>query len=129
MSVSDESSDAESFGPSDVHRIEAGGRRFTIVGTAHIARESVDVVREVIERERPDCVCLEIDTQQAGEFDNTATDSAHVAMKDVLFRVQSTGRVSVTMLVCFGPRALNQCIHAAPNELSSAGTGDFENQT
>lgn len=54
----------ETFPANDVHRIEAGGRRFTIVGTAHISRESVDLVRRVIEGERPDCVCLELDAQR-----------------------------------------------------------------
>jgi pheromone shutdown-related protein TraB len=54
----------ESTQPNDVHRIDAGGRRFTVVGTAHISRESVDLVREVIEAERPDCVCLELDAQR-----------------------------------------------------------------
>ena len=40
------------------------GREFIIVGTAHISRESVDLVREVIEAERPDCVCVELDAQR-----------------------------------------------------------------
>lgn len=54
----------ESPTASDVHRIEVGGRQFVLVGTAHISRESVDLVREVIEAERPDCVCLELDPQR-----------------------------------------------------------------
>jgi pheromone shutdown-related protein TraB len=40
------------------------GREFIIVGTAHISRESADLVREVIEREHPDCVCIELDEQR-----------------------------------------------------------------
>ncbi len=48
----------------DVHRIQVDGREFILVGTAHISRESVDLVRRVIETERPDCVCLELDTQR-----------------------------------------------------------------
>jgi pheromone shutdown-related protein TraB len=40
------------------------GREFIIVGTAHISRESADLVREVIEKERPDCVCVELDAQR-----------------------------------------------------------------
>ena len=40
------------------------GREFLIVGTAHISRESADLVREVIEKERPDCVCVELDAQR-----------------------------------------------------------------
>jgi pheromone shutdown-related protein TraB len=47
-----------------VHRARVDGREFIIVGTAHISRESADLVREVIERERPDCVCVELDAQR-----------------------------------------------------------------
>jgi pheromone shutdown-related protein TraB len=49
---------------SDVHVVEVGGREFILVGTAHISQESVDLVREVIEKEEPDCVCVELDTQR-----------------------------------------------------------------
>jgi len=48
----------------DVHRTRVDGREFIIVGTAHISQESADLVREVIERERPDCVCVELDAQR-----------------------------------------------------------------
>jgi len=44
--------------------LNVGGREFLIVGTAHISRESADLVREVIEKERPDCVCVELDVQR-----------------------------------------------------------------
>ncbi len=54
----------EAASANDVHRIEVGGRHFVVVGTAHISRESVDLVREVIEAERPDRVCLELDPQR-----------------------------------------------------------------
>lgn len=46
---------------SDVSRVEVNGREFIVVGTAHISRESADLVREVIESERPDAVCIELD--------------------------------------------------------------------
>jgi pheromone shutdown-related protein TraB len=48
----------------DVHELEVDGRHFILVGTAHISRESVDLVREVIDKERPDCVCVELDAQR-----------------------------------------------------------------
>jgi len=47
--------------PSDVQIVDAHGRQFVLVGTAHISQESVELVREVIEKERPDCVCIELD--------------------------------------------------------------------
>jgi pheromone shutdown-related protein TraB len=49
---------------SDVHIIDVGEREFILIGTAHISRESADLVREVIEKERPDCVCVELDAQR-----------------------------------------------------------------
>jgi pheromone shutdown-related protein TraB len=50
--------------PPDVHVLDVGGREFILVGTAHVSRESADLVREVIEKERPDCVCIELDAQR-----------------------------------------------------------------
>jgi pheromone shutdown-related protein TraB len=50
--------------PPDVHVVVVDGREFILVGTAHVSRESADLVREVIEKERPDCVCIELDAQR-----------------------------------------------------------------
>src|SRR5262245_31326088 len=50
--------------PPDVHVLEIDGREFILVGTAHVSRESADLVREVVEKERPDCVCIELDAQR-----------------------------------------------------------------
>jgi pheromone shutdown-related protein TraB len=48
----------------DVRVLDVGGRRLYLVGTAHISQHSVDLVRQVIEREKPDCVCVELDRQR-----------------------------------------------------------------
>ena len=45
----------------DVHIIRKDGREFIVVGTAHISRESANLVREVIENEKPNVVCVELD--------------------------------------------------------------------
>jgi len=50
--------------PSDVHPLEVDGRQILVIGTAHVSQESADLVREVIEKERPDCVCVELDAQR-----------------------------------------------------------------
>jgi pheromone shutdown-related protein TraB len=52
---------AEDLVSSDVHALAVGGRDFILVGTAHISRESTDLVRRVIGEEKPDRVCLELD--------------------------------------------------------------------
>jgi pheromone shutdown-related protein TraB len=49
---------------SDVNIVRVGDREFILVGTAHISQESVDLVREVIEKEEPDRVCVELDAQR-----------------------------------------------------------------
>ncbi|PHR30102.1 MAG: conjugal transfer protein TraB [Desulfotalea sp.] len=49
---------------SDVHTITQGDRTFILVGTAHISQESVHLVQKVIEQEKPDCVCIELDDKR-----------------------------------------------------------------
>ncbi len=48
----------------DIEILELDGREFVLVGTAHISQHSVDLVRTVIEAEKPDAVCVELDAQR-----------------------------------------------------------------
>ncbi len=48
----------------DVHTISVADRTILLIGTAHVSQESVDLVREVITRENPDCVCIELDDKR-----------------------------------------------------------------
>ena len=48
----------------DVHRIQCGSKEIILVGTAHISKQSADLVRKVIAEERPDCVCVELDEKR-----------------------------------------------------------------
>jgi pheromone shutdown-related protein TraB len=50
--------------PSDVTVVEKEGRKFIVIGTAHISKESADLVRDIIESEKPDRVCIELDEQR-----------------------------------------------------------------
>lgn len=50
--------------PIDVEIAAIDGREFILVGTAHISQQSADLVRQVIAREKPDCVCVELDSQR-----------------------------------------------------------------
>lgn len=43
---------------------EGNPGKIILVGTSHIAGESVRMVREVIEREKPDCVAVELDIRR-----------------------------------------------------------------
>lgn len=44
-----------------IRKVEAAGREFILVGTAHISLESVEDVARSIREERPDRVCVELD--------------------------------------------------------------------
>ncbi len=44
-----------------ITRLQIGDREFILVGTAHISKDSVEEVREVILKEEPERVCIEID--------------------------------------------------------------------
>jgi len=43
-----------------IHRLEHQGRTVTLVGTAHVSRESAELVRQTIAAEKPDTVCVEL---------------------------------------------------------------------
>jgi len=53
--------------------LASGDTTFRIIGTAHVSARSVAEVREVIERERPDVVCVELDQQR---YDALTQDTA-----------------------------------------------------
>ncbi|PID77027.1 MAG: conjugal transfer protein TraB [Deltaproteobacteria bacterium] len=48
----------------DVHLVQVEGKKIILIGTAHISRESVELVQEVIGGEDADCVCLELDDRR-----------------------------------------------------------------
>jgi len=50
--------------PDEVRVVEVDGREIIVVGTAHVSRESAELVRRVIAEERPDRVCIELDEQR-----------------------------------------------------------------
>ena len=44
----------------NIHRLTFEDREITLIGTAHVSRESADLVTRVIEEEKPDTVCIEL---------------------------------------------------------------------
>jgi pheromone shutdown-related protein TraB len=47
--------------PDNVTRVDYRGKELILIGTAHVSPKSVEEVQEVIDRERPDSVCVELD--------------------------------------------------------------------
>lgn len=44
----------------NVYRLDLDGRELILIGTAHVSRKSVDEVKDIIENEKPDTVCVEL---------------------------------------------------------------------
>ena len=49
---------------SDIHIVHQDDREIILVGTAHVSQKSVDLVRRIIEHEKPACVCIELDEKR-----------------------------------------------------------------
>ena len=47
-----------------ITRIERNGKEYIIIGTAHVSKSSAELVKQVIEQEQPDSVCIELDQQR-----------------------------------------------------------------
>ena len=50
--------------PEDVACLQLADKTVLLVGTAHISQQSADLVQTVIEQERPDAVCIELDEKR-----------------------------------------------------------------
>ncbi|MEC5423898.1 TraB/GumN family protein [Virgibacillus sp. C22-A2] len=48
----------------NITRIHINGKDLILIGTAHVSKQSAEQVKEVIEAERPDSVCIELDEQR-----------------------------------------------------------------
>ena len=51
-------------------QLELNGRKITLVGTAHVSKESVDEVTDTIKAIKPDCVAVELDEKRADSIKN-----------------------------------------------------------
>ncbi|OIJ12513.1 conjugal transfer protein TraB [Anaerobacillus alkalilacustris] len=48
----------------NITRIHLNGKEFILIGTAHVSKQSAQQVKQVIETEKPDVVCVELDEQR-----------------------------------------------------------------
>ena len=48
----------------DVERVKIGGKEIVLVGTAHLSRKSIELVKKTIEKEKPETVGIELDKQR-----------------------------------------------------------------
>ena len=51
-------------------KLELNGRTITLVGTAHVSKESIEEVENTIKEIKPDCVAIELDEKRAASIQN-----------------------------------------------------------
>ncbi|MBE9546018.1 MAG: TraB/GumN family protein [Proteobacteria bacterium] len=54
------SKEEESLEDQNIHRLTHDGKEIILIGTAHVSRESSELVERVISEEKPDTVCVEL---------------------------------------------------------------------
>lgn len=48
----------------NITRLHINNKEYILIGTAHVSKQSAEQVKEVIEAEKPDSVCIELDEQR-----------------------------------------------------------------
>ena len=96
------------------------GDEIILVGTAHVSQNSVDEVRQVIEEENPDRICLELDK---GRYDSKTKESSYANMDLVkIFKEGKTFLVLAnTALASFQKKMGTQTGSAPGEEILGAG--------
>jgi pheromone shutdown-related protein TraB len=54
----------------NITRLEYQDKELILIATAHVSKESVELVKQVIEEERPDSVCVELDEDRYNNLQN-----------------------------------------------------------
>ncbi|WP_243354938.1 TraB/GumN family protein [Bacillus litorisediminis] len=77
----------------NITRLEVNGKEIILIGTAHVSRQSAEQVKEVIEAEKPDSVCIELDEQRY----KSITEGNKWKEMDI-FKVIKEGKASLLLM-------------------------------
>ena len=53
-----------------ITRVEYQGKEIILIATAHVSKQSAELVKEVIDREQPDSICVELDEDRYQNIKN-----------------------------------------------------------
>jgi len=110
----DQAPGAGSDYPPEVEILDLDGRRLVLVGTAHISQASVDLVRTVIETERPDVVCIELDAQRYRALAEVQ-QWEHLDLRQII-RKQQLATLAVNLLLAAYQRRLGEQLGVSPGQ-------------
>lgn len=84
----------------DVHVIHMDNREVILVGTAHISKKSADLVRDVITREKPDLVCIELDEKRFNALSKRKRWET-LNLREIIYRKQLTTLIANLVLASY----------------------------
>jgi pheromone shutdown-related protein TraB len=93
--------------PDDVHILQTAGKTIILVGTAHVSQESIDLVRRVIEAEKPDAVCVELDARRYAALADRHKFAA-LDIKEIIKKKQLSTLLINLMLASYQKKLGNQ---------------------
>lgn len=111
---------------SDIHHLTVGSKELILIGTAHISRESAQLVRRVIETEKPDCVCIELDEKR---YESLAKRKSWVNLnlKEIIYRKQLSTLLANLVLASYQKKLGDQLGIQPGTELFEAAQAAEEN--
>jgi len=96
----------------DVTRVKSGEKDVYLVGTAHVSEESVKLVRETIEKERPDVVAVELCKQRHSSLvDGKKWDETEI---NEVLKSDRTHLFLVQLLLANFQRRIGDSLHVRP---------------
>ena len=105
-------------------QLELNGRKITLVGTAHVSKESVEEVKETIKAINPDCVAVELDEKRAESIKNPSRYSQLDLVK-VLKRKEGFLLLANLMLASYQRRmGLNAGVKPGDEMIAAMNTAD-----
>lgn len=111
--------------PSDtITRVTLGERVITLLGTAHVSRESTEEVKRVIHDEQPDHVCVEIDAQRYKSL-KEGQDWSKMKINEVLRKRQGFMLLANLVLTSF-QRKLGKQLGTKPGDEMKAAVAAAE---
>jgi pheromone shutdown-related protein TraB len=98
----------------NIHRLTLDGREIILIGTAHVSKESADLVEKTISDEKPDVVCVEL--CQARYDAITQKDSWHNTDIVKVIRNKRSSLLLFQLLLASFQKKIAQKFHINPGE-------------
>lgn len=98
----------------NIQILEYGGKEITLIGTAHVSQDSVELVKQTIEEVCPDTVCIELDAERYKNLQNPkAWENTNVAE---IIKHKKTGLLLANLFLSSYQKRIAQKLNTTPGQ-------------